>query len=363
MTSSEFYDAYKYIIHKLIKCNENLSSSDKKKMFKLLRENPLSDAPPGPRGPAGPAGPAGPTGPTGPKGDKGDKGESGGSSISDEIKHLQNADEYYEFVKGLQQLTEFPKKFEQAFSVDSAFWISDNTGVYIVNTIESNNEVRKLKLGIAILKEPDNYNLSCFKFDDTNKIIRATDSNGNRYNMLDHEMCICGDITLMREFFLTPQSQGVNAFWITAFPIQLDIARLILKDPTWSPVVFYNGGVAGRCVVNPLDKVTPENSNVDIQISYIRMNEDNTEKGIGSGFGITKKNLVTSKSYDAVPVVTADSSAVNKLQKPRINYSEMVFQLTMIQNDRNIWVISNNDKGDLALDNSMKILFDERESR
>ena len=35
----------------------------------------------------------------------------------------------------------------------------------------------------------------------------------------------------------------------------------------------------------------------------------------------------------------------------------------MIQNDRNIWVISNNDKGDLALDNSMKILFDERESR
>ena len=104
------------------------------------------------------------------------------------------------------------------------------------------------------------------------------------------------------------------------------------------------------------------------------MNEDNTEKGVGSGFGITKKNLVTSKSYDAVPVVTADSSAVNKLQKPRINYSEidldsvpigayMVFQVAMIQNDRNIWVISNNDNGDLTLDNSMKILFDERESR
>ena len=192
--------------------------------------------------------------------------------------------------------------------------------------------------------------------------------------MLDHEMCICGDITLMREFFLTPQSQGLNAFWITAFPIQLDIARLILKDPNWNPVVVYNGGVTGRCVVTPLDKVTPENSNVGIRISYIRMNEDNTEKGVGSGFGITKQNLVTSKSYDAVPVVTADSSAVNKLQKPHINYSEididlvpigayMVFQVAMIANDRNIWVISNNDNGDLTLDNSMKVLFDERESR
>jgi hypothetical protein len=375
MDSSDFYDAYKYILTKIIKCGgiENLSSKDKRKMLKRLRENPLLErqGPAGPRGPIGPAGPAGPAGPTGPKGDQ---GESGGSSDIDEIKHLQNADEYYEFVKGLQQLTEFPKKFEQAFGVDSAFWISDNTGVYIVNTLVSNNEVRKLKLGIAVLKEPDNYNLSCWKLDDTNKIIRATDSNGHRYNMLDHEMCICGDITLMREFFLTPQSQGLNAFWITAFPIQLDIARLILKDPNWSPVVVYKGGVFGRCVVNPLNKLTPENSNVGINISYNRMNEENTESGVGSGFGITKNKPETSKSYDAVPVVTADSSAVNKLQKPHINYTEidldsvpigtyMVFQVQMIANDRNIWVISNNDSGDLALDNSMKVIFDERESR
>ena len=104
------------------------------------------------------------------------------------------------------------------------------------------------------------------------------------------------------------------------------------------------------------------------------MNEENTESGVGSGFGITKKNLVTSKSYDAVPVVTADSSAVNKLQKPHINYTEidldsvpigtyMVFQVQMIANDRNVCVISNNDNGDLVLDNSMNIIFDERESR
>jgi Ca2+-binding EF-hand superfamily protein len=74
MTSSEFYDTYKYIIRKLIKCNENLSSSDKKKMFKMLRE---SDAPAGPTGPAGPAGPTGPAGLTGPKGDQGQAGPKG----------------------------------------------------------------------------------------------------------------------------------------------------------------------------------------------------------------------------------------------------------------------------------------------
>ena len=79
-SSSNFYDAYKYIIHKLIKCNEILSSSDKKKMFKLLRENPLSDAPAGPTGPVGPTGlkgDQGPVGPTGLKGPKGDQGQAG----------------------------------------------------------------------------------------------------------------------------------------------------------------------------------------------------------------------------------------------------------------------------------------------
>ena len=244
--------------------------------------------------------------------------------------------------------------------------------MYIVDTVKSIDQLRKLKLGIAVLKEPDNLNLSCWYFDDDNILKRAVDSNDNRYNMLDHELCICGDITLMRESFRPPEgSQGLNAFWITVFPIHLEVARAILKEPNWSPVVHYRGGVFGRCIANPL---SPENANLEIHINYNRLNDSNTETGVGSGFGITKKNTITSEIYDAVPVITADSTSVDKLQKPLINYIEtdidsvpietyMVFQVAMIANDRNIWVISNNNNGDLTLDNNMTIIFDERESR
>jgi hypothetical protein len=81
-SSSEFYDAYTQIIEKLIDCNESLSSKEKRKLLKLLKEKPLTISA-GPKGPAGPAGPrgltglTGLTGPTGPKGDKGDRGPAG----------------------------------------------------------------------------------------------------------------------------------------------------------------------------------------------------------------------------------------------------------------------------------------------
>jgi hypothetical protein len=246
--------------------------------------------------------------------------------------------------------------------------------VYIVDTIQSNNQLRKLKLGVAVLKESDNYNLSCWKLDDANNLVKAVDSEGNRYNMLDHEMCICGDTTLMREFFSTPQSQGLNGFWITVFPLQVNIARIILNDPDWNPVVLYRGGILGSCVVTPLSESSPESANIQLRINYTRMNEDNTETGVGSGFGITKKNLITSTTFDAVPVVTSDSTSVNKLQVPPIVYNEndidsipigtyLVFQVLMIGNDRNIWVVTNNKSGELKLDFDLKVVFDERESR
>jgi hypothetical protein len=191
--------------------------------------------------------------------------------------------------------------------------------------------------------------------------------------MLDREMCICGDITVMREFFSTPQSQGLNAFWITVFPLQLSVARAILKDQEWNPVVHYKGSIIGKCVVNPLSESNPQSANIEINKNYVRMNENNTETGVGSGFGITKRNVVNSKTYNAVPVV-ADLSGINSLQKPVINFTEvdidsvpigtyMVFQVQMIGNDRNIWVICQNNEGELKLDNDLNIIFDERESR
>jgi Deoxyribonuclease II/Collagen triple helix repeat (20 copies) len=89
MSSSNF----KRVVKKLIKSNENLPFSEKKKLLKLLNESELPAVGPagvaGPAGPAGvagvagpagvagvagPAGPAGPTGPTGPAGSNGSNG-------------------------------------------------------------------------------------------------------------------------------------------------------------------------------------------------------------------------------------------------------------------------------------------------
>ena len=61
MSSSNF----KCVVKKLIKSNENLSSSEKRKLLKLLNESEF---------PAGPAGVAGPVGPTGPAGSNGSNG-------------------------------------------------------------------------------------------------------------------------------------------------------------------------------------------------------------------------------------------------------------------------------------------------
>ena len=58
-SSSDFYNAYKYIITKLVKSNgiENLSCKDKNKMLKLLRKNPLLVGPQGPTKPVDPTTP------------------------------------------------------------------------------------------------------------------------------------------------------------------------------------------------------------------------------------------------------------------------------------------------------------------
>jgi hypothetical protein len=84
MTSSEFYDAYKQITEKLIDCNENLSSKEKRKLIRILNDHPLNISA-GPRGPAGPAGPTGPrglTGPAGPTGLTGPKGDQGSGGLT-----------------------------------------------------------------------------------------------------------------------------------------------------------------------------------------------------------------------------------------------------------------------------------------
>jgi hypothetical protein len=291
------------------------------------------------------------------------------------ILSLQSATEYYEFMKGLQKLTSFPQFIDinsDSVSSQEDFitpgWFRDDTGVYLADRIQIG--VRKLKLGIAMVKEPDNLNISCFKFDDNNLFVRATDSEGHRFNMLDREVSICGDVVLYREYFSSKTSQGLNSIWLPVFPFQPEVAKKIVNNENWKPSVFYRGSVSGRAgvVSSSLSSSSPENAKLEIVVGYTRIDETNKETGTGSGFGITKKDPVKTQIYEEQQSVTIDG--VTSEYRPRVRYVENdidsipigyydVFQVQKIANDRNIIVLTNNNNGELTLDNNLRVLFDE----
>jgi hypothetical protein len=258
-----------------------------------------------------------------------------------EINDLQNPEEYYEFVKQLQNFNSFPETYE------------DRTGIYIVLKIKAGK--RKMKLGLGILKEQNNYNISCYKVNLQDNLERAVEGD-RRFNFLDHEIAIMGLVTLMREFFVTPESQGVNAFWITVFPLQLDIARKILNRPDWIPVTLYKGGILPRVVT----------TNNDVTSMNVKINIDETfGQGNGSGFGLTKR--LETKIIEAIPVKKEGSNF--SLQVPQKRYTKFevtplnindynCFQVQMIGNQRNVWPISNLGKK-LLFDFDMYIICDE----
>jgi hypothetical protein len=265
-------------------------------------------------------------------------------------------------------LTTFPPEYINESS-EMPYYKHDASGVYIINKLSSSSsQIRKMKLALALLKEEDNLNLSCWRFNQNNQFIRAVDNDvdKNRYNMLDREMCISGEITLLREFMNT--SQGNQSFWITVFPLHVDIARLILKNNTWDPIIKYNGSVRGVTSVTGLNSSDKgENANLILNVTYARLNPDNTQTGSSSGIGLTKAALIVDKTYEAKP------GCCCKLQTPLINYREidvdpvpldtfMVFQVQYIASDQNIVLLTNNKKGELIVDSNIPVLFDDKES-
>jgi hypothetical protein len=256
------------------------------------------------------------------------------------------------------------------------YYKRDTSGVYIINKLSfSSNEIqiRKVKLTLAILKEEDNFNLSCWRFDENNNFIRAVDENNDNYNILDREMCLSFDVSLLREQMNT--SQGNQSFWITVFPLHLNIARYILNDEKWIPLVKNNGWVRGEPSITDFNPNDPGNTKLMLNLSYIRLNEENTQTGYGSGIGITKINAINEKVYEAKPPVfnTDGNSLTIKSQTIEINYVEldidpvpletyMVFQARMIGNDPNIVVVTNDENGELMLYPNMRVLFDQKET-
>ena len=62
--------------------------------------------------------------------------------------------------------------------------------------------------------------------DNTNNLVRAVTPDGSRYNVLDHESVTVGLVSLLKA------NIGIHTFYLTVFPIQVDITRKILKNPT-----------------------------------------------------------------------------------------------------------------------------------
>jgi len=352
-------DTYKSILSKLITTNDKLSLKNKNILLERLKATPplvaLVDKPLRVRHTHG----------------------------SKKIKSIQNVSEYYDCIKSLQKLTHFPPKYCCKICTHMPYWKVEKNGVYIYNKLYS-GEVRKLKLAIAFLKEESNFNLACYTINDNNNIIRARDADDNYYVALDHEMSICVDVGLFREFFKTDStSQGLNAVFLSVFPLQLDVVRAILKDNNWSPSVKYKGsilhvdvGVDGNNSVpdiNSIDAINfdPSKLGLSMYISYVRTNSDNTQLGYGSGIGVVKKELIQEVVKNSPP--STDPLSIYALS-PTIVFTETdidpipvgtygVFQVTFLGNDKNMRIISTSEKnGELVFDGQLHVLFDGKRS-
>jgi len=236
------------------------------------------------------------------------------------ILEIQNSNEYYEFVKQLQTLSAFPTTRE------------NEEGIFIVRKISTG--CRKMKLGLAYNKEQNGGNLACYTIDNTNNLVRAVTPDGSRYNVLDHEGVTVGFVSLLKA------NIGIHTFYLTVFPIQVDITRKILKNPTWVPEITYTGKTVTSLTSS---STNPDNANVNINIVTTVGN------GIGSGIGLTK--LISQSSNSAKPVTYDPIIKQYSLQIPQnasatINITPIplnsyyVFQSIMIGNQRNLWPLT-----------------------
>ena len=241
------------------------------------------------------------------------------------IKELQNVEEYYDFVQQLQSFDTFPPT-EQ-----------DKDGLFIVLRLTTTGKLRKMRLGIAYTKEQLGQNLICLTLDAKNNLQRAT-VNGDpnkRYNFMDRESMIVGCV-----YLLTTRT-NTKTFLLTAFPLQLDIARTILQSPHYLPT-FHLGPLTPNTVTTTGESTEP---NVLIRIQKYTI-VGGRGRGLGSGVAIT--STVSTTVNDAVPV---DPNIPGSLQIPTNVTSDflfdpvplntyLVFQIPAVGNQNNIVTVS-----------------------
>jgi len=234
------------------------------------------------------------------------------------ILDLQNVEEYYDFVQQLQAFTSYPPIEE------------NKDGVFIVLKLTTTRKLRKMRLGLAYTKEVNASNLSCYTFDSKNQLTRATTSNG-RYNFLNNECIIVGCV-----YFLTSFSQN-KKFFLTGFPLQLEITRKIVQNPSYLPTFYYG-------LLNTYNNtVRTDGKRVEPNILVTIRNETIAGTlGVGSGVGISV--LDSSVVNDAVPVDTSQPGSLQIPANLTLYYTiipvplgtYLVFQIPVIGDQNNI---------------------------
>ena len=326
MTSScsNIFKAHKSVMKAILKSGdiENISSKEKKKLLNLLNNNTLC----------------------------------GGRRSDNKISDLKNAAEYYEFVKSLQSLKVFPRVFRSE-DIGSGehnlpyIAVNNNGKVYIVSKLSSNNERRKMTLSIGLLKEKSGYNLSCWEFDENNNFQRAVDLNGDYYNILNNEMCIVGSPGMLRERMNTPQ--GSTRIWITAFPFNIEVARLILGNKTWNPSVRFHESDFSLVYVTSND---PTLARLAIDMKKLKVSNGTTQLGLGTGVGLTKNKLLLETTYQANEMTPEINYAIVDIEPTSKDFFG-VYQVSYVGTDKNLVIISGG-AGNFMMDDNVKIIFD-----
>lgn len=141
------------------------------------------------------------------------------------VKDIQNSKEYIEFSYWLQNLTTLPPIAHE------------KEGYFIYHRL-SNGHVRRLRLGIFYPKEASDFNLNLYQFQDAQSgILTRPVAPNTRYVLVDNECCLVGIASFLTSQFLS--GQRLYRFFANVFTLDVNVARKILKDPTFNPNVIY----------------------------------------------------------------------------------------------------------------------------
>jgi hypothetical protein len=243
---------------------------------------------------------------------------------------------------------------------------SNDGSVYLVCKIR--NEFRKAELGVFYIKEQERNNLAITIFNDNNKMVRKVDNATNgRYVAVDAESCLCVLTGIMIQYFSSSLSQGVNALYLPIMSMKVDIARHILNDTKWTPLVKH---IATDTVTLGTVSKDPDTGN-RVALKFNKGKSKSGNKGVGSGIGVVTSFPLDVREGKAVKinpnVIDEQGIATGSFETPpvtAINNFEIEFiqlgdyqcgMIPMVGNQMNGICVSANSNNGVYYNKSIKL--------